>query len=77
VLAEYSTLDQAHTQWRAEREILIEQIEVKQNALKMQNEESKRITAEHQRELTMLNEQLLNVQQKFADEVSAKKVLES
>jgi hypothetical protein len=70
-------LDQAHTQWRAEREILIEQIEVKQNALKMQNEESKRITAEHQRELTMLNEQLLNVQQKFADEVSAKKVLES
>ncbi|CAN1527373.1 hypothetical protein MCERE10_02058 [Burkholderiaceae bacterium] len=77
VLAEYRTLDQAHMQWRAEREILIEQIECKQNAIILQNEESERTAAEHQSALTITNAKLLNIQQKFVDEVSAKQALET
>ena len=57
VTVEYGLLDRAHVQWRAEREILIEQIELKQNALVLHNEESERISARHKLQLVELQEQ--------------------
>jgi len=56
VTAEYETLDQAHGLWRAEREILIEQIELKQNALTLQSEEFERVSAEFQLQLSVVQE---------------------
>ena len=56
VTAEYETLDQAHVLWRSERETLIEQIELKQNALTVQSEEFELVSAEFQLQLSALNE---------------------
>jgi hypothetical protein len=56
VTAEYETLDQAHVLWRAERETLIEQIELKQNALTVQGKEFERVSAEYQSQLSSVQE---------------------
>ena len=56
VTAEYETLDQAHVLWRSERETLIEQIELKQNALTVQSEEFERVSAEFQLQLRAVQE---------------------
>ena len=56
VTAEYETLDQAHVLWRSERETLIEQIELKQNALTVQSEEFERVSAEFQLQLSAVQE---------------------
>lgn len=56
VTTEYETLDQAHVLWRSERETLIEQIELKQNALTLQSEEFQRASLEFQLQLSALNE---------------------
>ena len=56
VTAEYETLDQAHVLWRSERETLIEQIELKQNALTTQSEEFERVSAEFQLQLSAVQE---------------------
>jgi hypothetical protein len=62
VTTEYDILDRAHVQWRAERETLLEQIELKQNAMVMQNEESERIAIEHQLQLVSWQEKQSEVE---------------
>jgi hypothetical protein len=56
VTVEYETLDQAHVLWRSERETLIDQIELKQNALTVQSEECERAYSEFQLQLSALQE---------------------
>lgn len=56
VTAEFETLDQAHVLWRSERETLIEQIELKQNALTVQSQEFERVSAEFQLQLSAVQE---------------------
>jgi hypothetical protein len=56
VISEYESLDQAHVQWRAERKTLIEQIELKQNALNIQSQDSERVLIEYELQLAALHE---------------------
>lgn len=56
VTTEYESLNQAHIQWRVERETLIEQIELKERAISASNENLERLAAEHQSQLAILKE---------------------
>jgi hypothetical protein len=78
VTAEYESLSQAHVQWCAEREALIEQIKLKDEALLLQSDNSERVATAHQEQVAVLqdkqnelaaeNETLLSqVQQSLVD----------
>jgi hypothetical protein len=62
VIAEYEMLDQAHIQWRAERDTLIDQINLKQNALALQSEEAERSYQYHQSQSNSLQEKNLEIE---------------
>jgi hypothetical protein len=83
VNGEYESLSQAHVQWLAEREILLEQIEFKQDALSLQQQEAERVATAHQTQLAiltsqlaLLNGELLKIKEEFAAEGLAKQTLE-
>ena len=83
VNGEYESLSQAHVQWLAEREILLEQIEFKQDALSLQQQEAERVATVHQTQLAiltsqsaLLNGELLKIKEEFADARLAKQTLE-
>lgn len=77
VTSEYESLSLAHVQLLSERGALIEQVELKQNALALQRDTAERLAAEQQSQLTSANEELLNVQQELTAEVSARHMLEA
>ena len=77
VTSEYESLSQAHVQWLAERDALIGQVELQKNALALQRETAERLAAEQQLQLTISNDELLNIQQEMTAEVAARQMLEA
>jgi hypothetical protein len=77
VTDQYESLSGAHLHWVAERERLIDQIELKNQTLVQQDEERQSIAEVHEYQLSVMAEDFHKVQEEFGIERLAKQNLET